>query len=114
MKLLIIILNREVLLDDILSALVESGIFGATVIESTRITDVLTHDMPIFAGLRSLDRGGRHYNKVIFAAVEEDKLIDEFLEILEEVDINFQEEGVGAILVLPIERVIGNIGNLGL
>ena len=105
MKLLLIILNKEEFLDDILSALVEAGILNATVIESTRITEVLSHEVPIFAGLRQLSKGGRAYNRIILAPVEEEKEMREFLRILEETEIDLQKEEIGAIFLLPVEKI---------
>ncbi|NOZ64442.1 MAG: hypothetical protein GXO71_05875 [Caldiserica bacterium] len=105
MKLILIILNQEELLDDILSALVEAGILGANVIESTRMTEILSHEVPIFAGLRQISKGGRSYNRIILAPVEEEEEINEFLHILEETGINLQKEETGTIFLLPAEKI---------
>ncbi len=59
MKLLVIVLNKENFLDDILSSLVELGVMGATVIESTRMSEILAREIPIFAGLRQMRREGQ-------------------------------------------------------
>ena len=104
MKLILIILNQEELLDDILSALVEAGVLGANVIESTRMTEILSHEVPIFAGLRQISKGGRSYNRIILAPAEKEE-INEFLHILEETGINFQKEETGTIFLLPAEKI---------
>ena len=54
MQLLIAVVNQDEKLDDILSGFLELGITGATVIRSEGMGRVLSHDIPIFAGLQTL------------------------------------------------------------
>ena len=54
MQLLIAVINHEERVDDILAGFVELGITGATIIPSKGMGRVLSSDVPIFAGLRSL------------------------------------------------------------
>ena len=107
MKLLVIILNQENYLDDILSSMVEVGILGATVIDSTRITDILARDIPIFAGLRQINGSGRIYNKVILGLIEEEGMLKELVTILKGQEIDFDSPGIGALFTLSVEEVHG-------
>jgi hypothetical protein len=54
MQLLIAVVNQEEKLDQILAGFLELGITGATVIRSEGMGSVLSHDVPIFAGLQTL------------------------------------------------------------
>ena len=107
MRLLMIILNKEEFLDDILSSLVELGIMGATVIESTRMSEILVREIPIFAGLREMRRSGRAYNRVIIAPVEEKATVGELLKVLKEMNIDFSDSETGILFTIPIEDLSG-------
>ncbi len=54
MQLLVAVINESERLDEILSGFLELGITGATIINSEGMGRVLTHDIPIFAGLQTL------------------------------------------------------------
>ena len=112
MRLLMIILNREELLDDILSTLVELGIMGATVIESTRMSEILIREIPIFAGLREMRRGGRAYNRIIIAAVEKRETVRELLTLYKEMNIDFSDSETGFLFTIPIEDFSGTLDEL--
>ncbi|MCD6521584.1 hypothetical protein J7K56_02295 [Candidatus Calescamantes bacterium] len=107
MKLLIIVLNREEILDDLLQSMVEAGIFGATIVESVRLAEVIASEIPIFAGLRKMMGGGRKFNRMIFAIVEEEEAVDELVNILKESGIDFSKEETGVMLLLPVEKIWG-------
>lgn len=109
MRLLVIILNREDFLDDILSSLVEMGILGATIVESTRMAEILVSEVPIFAGLRQTMRGGRAYSRVIVAPIEERKVVSELLSVLKEMNIDFSKPETGFLFTIPIEDFSGNL-----
>lgn len=105
MKLLILFLNREELLEDILSYFVELGITGATIVESVGMGRVLTYDIPIFAGFRDLMAGSRPYNKTIFTAVDE-ALVDEAVKGIQEICQENEGPGTGLLVTLPVEEVV--------
>lgn len=109
MKLLVIVLNKENFLDDILSGLVELGVMGATVIESTRMSEILVREIPIFAGLRQMRREGRAYNRVIIAPVEKKETLRELLKVLKEMDIDFTSPETGFLFTIPIEDFSGGM-----
>lgn len=109
MKLLVIVLNKENFLDDVLSCLVEMGVMGATVIESTRMSEILAREIPIFAGLRQMRREGRAYNRVIIAPVEKKETLRELLNVLKEMDIDFTNPETGFLFTIPIEDFSGGM-----
>ncbi|NCG32013.1 MAG: hypothetical protein GWP44_03950, partial [Proteobacteria bacterium] len=53
-RLLVAVINDPEKVDEILSGFVELGITGATVLQSEGMGSVLSHDIPIFAGLQTL------------------------------------------------------------
>ena len=106
MQLLVYVLNQEEYLDEILSAFVEVGVKGATIIDSVGMGRILAHDIPIFAGLRYLLEGNRPYNKTIFAVIEDEKL-DEVIAVVEDICGSLDKPGTGLLFTLPVSRVKG-------
>ena len=97
-----IILDREEYLDDVLSALLELEITGATVLDGVGMERVLAIDVPIFAGLIESLSGSRPYNKNIIAVVRNQDIIFDLLDLLREIGIDFQASGTGRLFALPI------------
>ncbi len=106
MKLVVIILNQTESLEDLLTAFLEIGVSGATVIDSVGMGRILSHDVPIFAGLRSAFPGTSPVNKTILT-ITEDNMIDDVLAAIEDVCGSFEGPGTGLVFVLPIESAFG-------
>ena len=75
MHLLVAVINQPEKLDEILVGFVELGVRGATVIQSEGMGRVLSHDIPIFAGLQTLISQSRPDNRTIFSVLS-DELVD--------------------------------------
>ena len=71
MRLLIAVLHREDLLDEVLSALVELEEPDAVVVESRSGLELLERDLPIFAGLRSLIPSGIDFSSLVICLIED-------------------------------------------
>ncbi len=106
MKLVVVIINEVDLLEDLLSAFLEIGISGATIIDSTGMGRILTTQIPIFAGLRDAFSGCCPQNKTIFAIVKEEQLEDIDI-VIDEVCGGFKEKGTGLYFMLPVDFVKG-------
>jgi nitrogen regulatory protein P-II 1 len=106
-QLLIAVINQEEKLDEILSALVELGVTGATIIGSEGMGRVLSHDIPIYAGLETLARRSRPQNQTIFSVIREDEKVDQVISVLQEICGNFDDPATGIVFTVPIGRVIG-------
>ncbi len=105
-KLIVIILNKIELLEDLLSALLEIGISGATVIDSNGMGKIITTQIPIFAGLSDAFPGTSPMNKTIFIVLEENQ-IENVEIVLNEVCGSFNESGAGIYFCVPIDFVRG-------
>lgn len=97
-----IILDKEDYLDDLLSALIELEITGATILDGVGMERVLATDVPIFAGLIQSLSGSRPYNKNILAVVKDRATISDLLHLLREIGIDFRRPGTGRLWALPI------------
>jgi nitrogen regulatory protein PII len=106
MQLLIAVINHVEQVDDILAGFVELGITGATVVNSEGMGHVLSHDVPIFAGLRSLLSRSRPTNQTLFSVIDEDK-VDAAISLIQEVCGSLDSPGAGIVFTLPVSRVVG-------
>ena len=107
MKFLIIIVEED-LLQDVLTGMVEVGITGATILNSVGMGRALAFDVPIFAGFKMEIGDEKRYNKTIFAVIENETVVDELVNILKEIDIDFDKPQTGIMFTVPIDRVVGN------
>jgi len=110
MLILWIILNREELLDDLLSAMIELEITGAAILDGVGMERVLAKDVPIFAGLLQSMSGSRPYNKNVIAAVKDRETVFELLELLKEIGIDFEEPGTGKLLAFRADLSVSEEG----
>ena len=106
MYLVIVVLYREEQLDDILSVFAELGLENTVVIEGTRMQEVLAFDVPIFAGLAAGSLGGKRYVKVLMATCEEEGMSKKISNVAKDLDIDFSNRDVGAILTLPLKEIV--------
>jgi nitrogen regulatory protein PII len=106
MHLLIAVLNSPDDLDSILAGFVELGVRGATVINSEGMGRVLSHDIPIFAGLQTLLNRSGPENRTILTVVSDD-LIDPIISLIQESCGGLENPGTGIIFTLPVDRVVG-------
>ena len=111
-RLLVAVINDPEKLDDILSGFLELGITGATVLNSEGMGSVLSHDIPIFAGLQTLLHGSRPQNRMIFSVVPLER-VDPAVALLREVTGNLDAPATGIVFTLPIDRVEGLAPELG-
>lgn len=106
MHLLVAVINAPEKLDSILAGFVELGVRGATVIHSEGMGRVLSHNIPIFAGLQTLIDGSRPENRTIFTVVAVD-LIDPIMSLLKESCGDLENPATGIVFTIPLDRVIG-------
>ena len=105
MELLVLILNKVELLDDVLSYFVEAGVSGATVLDSVGMGRIIAN-IPIFAGFRDLMVGNRPTNKTILAVVD-GSLVPELTAGIEKILGDMAQPGTGLLFTLPVSSVRG-------
>lgn len=106
MQLLVAVINHEELVDDVLAGFVELGITGATLLESKGMGRVLSHDVPIFAGVRSLEARSRAANRTLFC-VADDAKIEQAIAMIQETCGDLSRPGAGILFTVPVTRVLG-------
>lgn len=112
MQLLIAVVNDPEKVDEILSGFLELGITGATILSSEGMGKLLSHDIPIFAGLQTLIGGSRPQNRTIFSALPDDQ-VDPVLALLQDVCGNLSAPATGIAFTLPVSKVVGLAPELG-
>ena len=111
-RLLVAVINDAEKLDEILAGFVEIGITGATIVSSEGMGNILSHDIPIFAGLQTLISGSRPQNRMIFSVVDV-ALVDEAIDLLQDVFGDLNDPATGIVFTLPVDRVVGLAPELG-
>jgi nitrogen regulatory protein P-II 1 len=106
MQLLLAVINEPEKVDDIIAGFFEIGLRGATVIPSEGMGRILSHDIPVFAGLQTLLQGSRPQNRTIFSVVDDDQ-VDPAMEVLQRVCGTMDSPATGIAVTLPLGRVVG-------
>lgn len=106
MKLAVIFLNKIEYLEDLLSAFLEIGVSGATIMDSVGMGHIISQHIPIFAGLRDTFAGSSPIHKIILTVVE-DELVDRIGEVLADICVNFDESRPYFMTSLAIEGLYG-------
>lgn len=102
MYLLFIVINSEDLLDTAITGLIDMGITGSTVIDTTDALQLISHHIPIFAGFRMLTSGGMRHNKTLFTVIEDQALLDSTIDYLKRVCGETGKTGQGLYAVVPV------------
>lgn len=112
MELLLAVINDPEKLDDVLSGFVELGITGATIVNTEGMGRLLSHDIPIFAGLQTLISRSRPQNRTIFSVIEDEK-VEPALALLQDVCGDLNRPATGIAFTIPLSRVVGLAPELG-
>jgi nitrogen regulatory protein PII len=107
MTLLVFICNQPDKLEEVLEGFLEVGVTGATVIDTVGMGQILSTEVPIFAGFRSLFRGASTVNKTIVSVIDEPTKVQEALDIIDEIFGGLDHPGSGIVFTVPIENVRG-------
>jgi nitrogen regulatory protein PII len=105
-ELLVCIVKDHHQVEEILTGFLEMGIKGATVMDARGMGQILSTDVPIFAGFKALFPGGSSGTYVILSIVENDR-VDEAIDLADEVCGSLSKAGTGIAFTLPVERVKG-------
>jgi hypothetical protein len=103
MKLAIIVLHRIELLEDLLSAFLEIDIPDANVTDSVGMKHIISHDIPIFAGLMDSFAGTSPKSKTILVRIE-DSMQEKLTEVVKDICCDPDEPDSGYALFLPLDQ----------
>ncbi len=111
MELLCAIVKHHRLVEEILTGYLDVGIHGATVLDAKGMGEILTTQVPIFAGFKSLFPVGGGHAYLVMSVVDDD-LMEVAMGVVEEVVGDFAEPGTGIMFTIPLSRVKGLAGDL--
>lgn len=106
-KLLICIIERDDKLDDVLEALVEVGITGATILEVRGMFEYLADEIPLFAGFRNLIEDYNPSNKMVMSVMRDTDLLKLAMDTIESVYGKFTEPNSGIMFAIDIGHLRG-------
>jgi len=112
MQLLVAIINDPEKLDEVLSGFIELGITGATILSSEGMGALLSHDIPIFAGLKTLINRSRPQNRTILSVIEDDR-VEPAMALLQEVCGDLSVPATGIAFTISLGLVVGLAPELG-
>lgn len=106
MQSLIIVLNNSEFLDEVLETFLELGISGATVLDSTGMGQIISRDLPIFAGFKNVFSVAQPNNKTIITVIRDDE-VERVMDAVEQITGKFGRQGVGVAFSLPVAHLRG-------
>ncbi len=110
MKLLVIILKNERLLDRITSILLEVGLFDSSVLDGENIESLADTAMPLFSSFKALFGKDYSYNRTIISPVLDSDSIYEFTRVCEKEGIDFSNPEIGSLFSVPCTVFTGDNG----
>ena len=110
MQLLVLVLNKLEALEPILEKMLEKGIGGATILDSTGMMRVLDGDdnvdLPMMGLLRHFYSPERKRSKTMFAVIKEEQT-QVLIDIINEATGGLDKPDTGIVFCTPISRIEG-------
>ena len=107
MKLVVFILNRYELLEEVLEAFIEAGVPGATVLDSAGMGRLLASEVPLFADFQEYMKGNKPSNRVIFSVVDGTETVRRLERLLERACGELSVPGNGLLFTVPVDYAKG-------
>ncbi len=111
MQLLVLVLNKVEVLEELLAQLSAGGISGATILNSTGMATTLMNseeEVPLFGLLRKVLNPDRVESKTIFTVLK-DEQVSTAKTIINEVTGGLQNPNTGILFSLPVNDVEGMV-----
>lgn len=110
MKLMVFVLNKTEKLEPLLAELLQAGISGATILQSTGMARVLTqydgNDIPFIGSIRALLNPERSKSETILFVIKDDQT-EIAVATIEKVVGNICNKDTGIIFTVPIDFAKG-------
>jgi nitrogen regulatory protein PII len=95
-------------LELVMEGFLELGLPGATVIDAKGMGQIVSTELPIFSGFRSLFPGSGEESYLILSVVKEEQ-VEEAIRMLRDVCGDFAEKGVGIVFTVPVTGFVGPV-----
>ena len=90
----------------VMEGFLELNLPGATVIDAKGMGEIVSTEMPIFSGFRSLFPGSGEESYLILSVLREEQ-VAEAIRMLRDVCGDFAEKGIGIVFTVPVTGFIG-------
>lgn len=107
MDMLTIVLNQTDERERVLEALLNAGVRGATVIESTGMGRSLCTRVPMFGGIRHMFEDCRPNNLTIFSVIKDEGKLRRAVDAVKGVLGDLERPGAGFMFVVPVSEAHG-------
>ncbi|SKC89722.1 hypothetical protein [Maledivibacter halophilus] len=112
MQVLVCVINKKDCLESILENFINSGIMGATIIDSIGMARVLNDtepsNLPAFGSIRMILNENRPFNKTIFVVLK-DSQVDTAINCIKKEVGDINEPGIGILFTIPVNHVEGGM-----
>ena len=92
----------------VIAGALEIGVGGATVIDAKGMGQIISTEMPIFSGFRTLFPSSGEESYMVMSVIDDDA-IDDAVAMLRDVCDGFKEKGTGVVFTLPVTNFFGPI-----
>ncbi len=106
-KLLVCVIEKEERLEDVLEALLEVGITGASILDTRGMFEYMADEIPLFAGFRGLIQGTNPTNKMILSVLPDTETLRLAMDTIESVYGDFSLPNTGIMFSLDIGTTRG-------
>jgi nitrogen regulatory protein PII len=107
MELLVCVVDRDQHLERILSAFVDLGIRGATIVNSEGMAHHVGDELPVLTGLQALLERTRPHSATVFSVIDDAATIETAIETISEICGGLEGPGTGIVFTVPVQRVHG-------
>jgi hypothetical protein len=90
----------------VLQGFLELGLPGATVVDAKGMGQIVSSELPIFSGFRSLFPGGGEESYLVLSVLTAEQA-EEAVRMLRDVCGDFAEKGTGIVVTLPVIGFVG-------
>lgn len=100
-QLLIAVVKGHRRVEAVMEGFLELGLPGATVLDAKGMGQIVSTDLPIFSGFRSLFPGSGEESYMILSVLSAEQ-VKEAVAMLRDVCNDFKEKGTGVVFSLPV------------
>lgn len=110
MQALFVVLHEVEYMNDVLTALHDAGVKGATIIDSVgfgRTGFQPKKYLPLIGGLMEGLETSRPHNRTIFSVIDDESVVDRAVSAVERILGDLSKPGKGIMFTVPVSRAFG-------
>jgi len=90
----------------VMEGFLEIGLPGATIVDAKGMGQIVSTELPVFSGFRSLFPGGGEESYLILSVVAGEQ-VEEAIGMLRDVCEDFSAKGTGIVFTVPVSGFVG-------